>query len=215
MSNLKIINADCMDIMPKYPDNYFDLAITDPPYMENINEYMGMNRRLENKGKAKVYSNVENFGKPKENYFTELMRISRNQIIWGCNHFENMGSGRIIWDKDNSGQFNDCELAYQSKSNAVRIVRFRWNGMIQNDMKNKEIRIHPTQKPVQLYKWILSNYSEKGQKIIDTHLGSGSSAIASYYFGVGEFVGIEIDKVYYENAKKRIKEKTIQLTLGL
>jgi site-specific DNA-methyltransferase (adenine-specific) len=211
--NLKIINADCMDIMKTYKNNYFDLAIVDPPYMNNIKEYMGMQKRMKGETIKKTYSNINNFGKPNSEYFKELFRISKNQIIFGINHFENFGPGRIIWNKDNTGQFNDCELAYQSKSKAVRIFKWRWNGMLQQDMKNKETRIHPTQKPVKLYDWVLINYSDKGHKIIDTHLGSGSSAIAAYYYGCQEFVGVEIDKIYYDSSIKRIKEQTNQLKL--
>ena len=201
-----------MTLMARYKDNHFDLAIVDPPYMENIDEYMGMNKRLENKGKVKVYSNVENFGKPKDNYFNELKRVSKNQIIWGCNHFNNFGFGRIIWDKDNSGQFNDCELAYQSKSNAVRIYKCRWNGMLQYDMKNKERRIHPTQKPIKLYEWLLMNYAKEGDKILDTHLGSGSIAIACHNLGF-DLTACELDREYYEAAMKRLEQHKSQLKM--
>lgn len=208
---IKLINADCMDIMKQYTDNYFDLAIVDPPYR---NEF----KITATGGAAKVkkHYNLKSLNNaiPDKIYFNELKRVSKNQIIWGVNYYSfYLGSGRIVWDKDNTGVYSDCELAFHSFSEVTRKFKFRWNGMLQQDMKNKEIRIHPTQKPVQLYKWILKNYSEKGQKILDTHLGSGSSAIACHYFGVGEFVGIEIDKEYFDAAEKRIKDQTRQLTM--
>jgi len=145
------------------------------------------------------------------------MRISKNQIIWGANHFiENVAinsSCWIVWDKDNGRtDFADCELALTSFITAVRKFKFTWNGMLQGDMKNKEVRTHPTQKPVKLYDWLLANYAEKGQKILDTHLGSGSSAIAAHYFGV-DFVGCELDIDYFNAAKQRFEDSTRQTTL--
>jgi site-specific DNA-methyltransferase (adenine-specific) len=118
----------------------------------------------------------------------------------------------IVWDKLNTCNFADCELAYTSFKTAVRKFSFMWNGMMQGDMKNKEIRIHPTQKPVQLYNWLLHNYAKPGQRILDTHLGSGSSAIAAHYFGV-DFVGCELDKDYYKAAVERFALSTAQQTL--
>lgn len=121
--------------------------------------------------------------------------------------------GWIVWDKENGdNNFADCELAYSSFDKAVRMVKIRWNGMIQHDMKNKEERIHPTQKPVKLYKWLLKNYAEVGQKILDTHLGSGSSRIAAYQMGF-DFVGCEIDEEYFQAMEKRFKEQTAQAPL--
>ena len=208
----QVHNSDCLLAMRKMKDNQFDLAIVDPPYMDNINEYMGMQKRLDRvllkKDKAypnTIYQNVEHFKKPNLKYFNELRRISKNQIIWGINHYEYyFGSGRIIWDKDNSGQFNDCELAYQSKSNSVRIFRWMWNGMLQQNMKNKEIRIHPTQKPIALYKWLLKNYAKQNDTILDTHVGSGSSRIACWEMGF-DFTGYEIDLDYWKAQEKRFK----------
>jgi site-specific DNA-methyltransferase (adenine-specific) len=115
----------------------------------------------------------------------------------------------LVWDKDNSGDFADCELAWTSFDTSVRKFRYRWNGMLQEDMKNKEFRIHPTQKPRQLYKWILKNYAKEGDKILDTHLGSGSSRIAAYQMGY-DFTGYEIDKEYYEAQEKRFKNAIMQ-----
>ena len=135
-----------------------------------------------------------------------------NQIIWGSNYFaEHLSNSPcwIVWDKDNSGNFADCELAYTSFKTAVRKFEFRWNGMLQGDMANKEHRIHPTQKPVKLYEWLLANYAKPGQRILDTHLGSGSSAIACNNLGY-ELVGCELDPDYYAAACKRIHQATAQ-----
>ena len=151
---------------------------------------------------------------PKNDYWNELFRISKNQIIWGVNWYEKIfGVGRIVWDKCNDkSNFSDCELAYQSFNRKTVKFQYMWNGMLQEDMKNKEERIHPTQKPVALYKWLLHNYAKKGQKILDTHLGSGSIGIACHYFGV-DLVGVEIDKEYYKKSKERINLLTRQQTL--
>tara|TARA_R100001015_G_C4605708_1_gene160752 strand:+ start:37 stop:687 length:651 start_codon:yes stop_codon:yes gene_type:complete len=208
--NLKLINADCIDIMKGYKDNYFDLAIVDPPYQDTF--------KIVAKGqlaKVKENYNLKTLnGSPKDNYWNELKRVSKNQIIWGVNHYNRVfGRGRIVWDKDNTGLYSDCELAYHSYSDVTRKVKIRWNGMLQYDMKNKEKRIHPTQKPIRLYEWLLNEYAKKDYKIIDTHLGSASSAIASYYFSCKEFVGIEIDNGYFDESIKRIKEQTKQIKL--
>ncbi len=212
MSSINLYNKDCMEAMKDIADNQYDLAIVDPPYMENIDEYMGMQKRLGGLAKNKTYDNINYFGKPDEKYFEELFRVSRNQIVWGCNHFKNFGSGRIVWDKNNTGQFNDCEIAYQSLSKSLRIFKWTWNGMLQEDMKNKEIRIHPTQKPVKLYEWLIMTYAKEGDKILDTHLGSGSIAIACHNLGY-DLDAYEIDKEYYEATMKRFKNHTSQIRL--
>ena len=207
---IDLILDDCMNVMKDYEDNHFDLAIVDPPYMDNANKLNSMN--VGGKIKRNNFT-TRNFKKPNKTYFKELFRVSKNQIKWGINYFENFGAGRIVWDKDKSKvRWNDCEIAYQSFSNSNKIFRYRWNGMLQEDMKNKEERIHPTQKPIALYKWLLHNYAEKGQKILDTHLGSGSIAVACHYFGV-DLVGVEIDEEYYDKAKDRVNELTKQETL--
>lgn len=211
----KIYNIDCLEYMSKCRDHEFDLAIVDPPYMANIDEYLGMQKRLNN-GKAQNtdYKDTQTFGKPSKKYFKELFRVSKKQIIWGINHFKNFGPGRIIWDKNNSGQFNDCEIAYQNISKSIRIYKCTWNGMLQYNMKDKETRIHPTQKPIQLYKWLLMNYAKPGQKVLDTHLGSGSIIIAAEELGF-DIVGCEINKDYYNAAVKRINLKIAQKKLML
>jgi len=216
--NINLFQGDCMDIMRLYPDGYFDLSIIDPPY--GIGEDGAKNHSRGKIAKSKQYT-AKNWDNepPNKEYFKELKRVSKNQIIFGANHFiENIPNANsscwIVWDKLNGKtDFADCELAYCSFKTAVRKFSHRWQGMLQGDMKNKEFRIHPTQKPTALYDWIYKNYAEKNQKILDTHLGSGSNAISAYYFGVTEFVGIEIDKEYFDAASKRINEQTNQLKL--
>jgi len=173
-------NADCMDIMAQYPDKYFDLAVVDPPY--GIGEDGLKNHSRGKRAKAKEYTPKDWDSKPPKNeYFIELLRVSKNVIVWGANHFiENIpnanSSSWIVWDKQNGeNDFADCELAWTNHKSAVRKYVFKWAGMLQGDMKNKEHRIHPTQKPVRLYDWIFHNYAKPDFKILDTHLGSGSS----------------------------------------
>jgi site-specific DNA-methyltransferase (adenine-specific) len=216
--NIKLLNIDCMEYMRSVPDRYFDLAIVDPPY--GIGESGKTNK---SRGKLAVAKNYESFAgddieSPNEEYFKELMRVSSNQIIWGANHFANKfpanSSCWIVWNKENGeSDFADCELAYTSFESAVRMYTFRWAGMLQGDMKNKEIRIHPTQKPVKLYEWLLSKFSHPDARVLDTHLGSGSSAIAAHYFDVSEFVGCELHKTYYDESVKRFILQTAQETL--
>ena len=144
------------------------------------------------------------------------LRISKNQIIWGANHMMEKISlsspSWIVWDKENGAcDFADAELAYTSHNKACRIFKFRWAGMLQGDMKNKESRIHPTQKPVKLYDWIFANYAEKGMKILDTHMGSGSIAIAAHYAGM-HLTACELDEDYFKAACERIHRETSQTT---
>lgn len=139
-----------------------------------------------------------------------MFRVSKNQIIFGANHFieriNKNSSCWIVWDKDNgNSDFADCELAWTSFKTAVRKVKFRWNGMLQGDMKNKQERIHPTEKPIRLYEWLLKNYAKQGDKILDTHLGSGSSRIAAYNLGF-DFWGYEIDKEYFDAQEQRFNK---------
>lgn len=203
-------NIDCMVGMSRYPDKYFNLAIVDPPYgIDAAND----SRANKKRGKAKLYSKkygVKSWDKkkPDAHYYEELFRVSKNQIIWGANHLGKMNPSScwIVWDKQNGGNdYADCELAYTSFESAVRIFRHKWHGMLQADMKNKEQRIHPTQKPIALYKWLLQNYAKEGDKILDSHLGSGSSRIAAFEMGF-EFVGFELDKDYFEAQERRFKE---------
>lgn len=206
--------ADCMDVMRDAPDNHWDLAIVDPPY--GIGESGGSNHSRGKMAKATRYTAKDwDKSSPPIEYFNELARVSRNQIIWGANHFmEKVMRGSpcwIIWDKENGkNDFADAELAYTSLKTAARIFKFRWAGMLQGDMKNKEKRIHPTQKPVRLYSWILSSYAKQGDRILDTHMGSGSIAIACQKAG-HHLTACEIDEEYYEAACERVERETRQL----
>jgi site-specific DNA-methyltransferase (adenine-specific) len=215
---IKITNEDNMELMARYPNNYFDLAIVDPPYgSENI-----IGGYISGKGggvtNQKKYNNqLWNQKAPNNNYFKELKRVSKNQIIWGSNHFISEmpfnSSCWIVWDKLNGeNRFADCELAWTSFNKAVRKFEFRWSGMLQGDMKNKEVRIHPTQKPVKLYEWLLMNYAKEGDKILDTHLGSGSITIACHNLGF-ELTACELDKDYYQSAIKRLNQHKAQQRL--
>lgn len=214
---LTITNECNMELMKRYPDNYFDLAIVDPPY--GIGESSNDNKSRSKLGKSKDYGNKDwDNSAPNIEYFIELKRVSKNQIIWGANHFiENIPNSNsscwIVWDKMNGeNDFADCELAYASFKTAVRKFDFRWHGMLQGDMANKETRIHPTQKPIALYKWLLQKYAKQGDKILDTHLGSGSIAIACHDFGF-ELTACELDKDYYNASIERIKKHTAQGSL--
>lgn len=207
---------DCMIGMARYPDKHFDLAIVDPPY--GIGEDGLKNHSRGKLTKPTLYTpkNWDN-EPPKAEYFSELFRVSKNQIIWGANHFieriNKNSSCWLVWDKQNGdNDFADCELAWTSFGGAVRKFNFRWAGMLQGDMKNKEQRTHPTQKPTKLYDWLIHNYAKQGDKILDTHLGSGSSRIAAYKGGFN-FTGFEIDKEYFEAQEKRFNNFKAQLTL--
>jgi site-specific DNA-methyltransferase (adenine-specific) len=213
---IRIYNEDCLEALKKMPDNFFDLAIVDPPYGININ------KQSQGKGGG-VAKKIEYIKKdwdsasPDKLYFEELKRTSKNQIIWGANHFISKipfdSSCWIIWDKDNGEtDFADCELAWTSFKTSVRKYKWKWSGMLQQDMKNKEQRIHPTQKPVKLYEWLLDNYAKEGYRILDTHLGSGSIAIACHNRGY-DLTAYEIDKDYFEATTKRIQDHIAQLTL--
>jgi len=207
---ISFFNCDCMDFMTNKPNNFYDLIIVDPPY----NDYFsrgGQARKNAKLGNYKIDS--LNGNKPTDEYWDELLRISQNQIIWGINWVQRyFGAGGIVWYKDNTGNYSPCELAYQSFDNHIRHFEYRWNGMLQGNMKHKEIRIHPTQKPVQLYRWILQNYASPGMKILDTHGGSMSIAIACDMEGFDLDI-CEIDKEYFENGLQRFDNYKKQLKL--
>ena len=213
----RLYNMDCMEGMKQFPDKYFDLAIVDPPY--GIGESGDKNHTRGKLAKAKNYKAFAGNDKepPPAEYFTELFRVSKNQIIWGANHFISRmpfdSSCWIVWDKMNGeSDFADCELAWTSFSKAVRQFTFRWAGMLQGNMANKETRIHPTQKPVALYEWLLTNYAKPGDKILDTHVGSASSLIACHRMGF-EYIGFEIDKDYWNKATERLEAEKAQTRL--
>jgi site-specific DNA-methyltransferase (adenine-specific) len=200
-------NADNMAVMKTFKDKEFDLAIVDPPY--NASDAIETNKsNSKNKAtKRTVYKQFENIA-PTDEYWQELKRISKNQIVWGGNFFGLKG-GVIAWNK-NGTAFGEGEVAICTTHNSVRFFEYTWNGMLQGNMKNKEIRVHPTQKPIQLYEYIISNYAKDGFKILDTHLGSGSIAIAIDKANTLDkknltFVGIELDPDYFRAAVERFK----------
>jgi site-specific DNA-methyltransferase (adenine-specific) len=198
---IEITNEDNMLLMARYPDNYFDLAIVDPPY--GIGEDGAKNHSRGNATRPKMYTakNWDSSAPPAE-YFIELIRVSKNVIIWGANHFiENIPN-----------QNSSSWIVWTNHKTAVRKFEFRWAGMLQGDMKNKEHRIHPTQKPAALYKWLLDKYAKQGDKILDTHLGSMSIAIACADYGF-ELVGCELDTEYYDKAIKRVQNHLLQQKL--
>jgi len=210
---MTITNEDNMQLMARYEDNYFDLAIVDPPYGKNPHrnsDGLGLAKRNYESGSTQ-WDN-----KPLNEYWNELFRVSKNQIVWGGNYFiEHLHSTNsfIFWDKEKPFKnYADGELAWSSFNKSAKKYTFAWNGMIQGDMKNKEVRIHPTQKPVKLYEWLLMNYAKEGDKILDTHLGSGSIAIACHNLGY-DLTACELDKEYYDAALKRIKQHKAQQRL--
>ena len=209
-------NMDCMQGMKEFPDKYFDLAIVDPPY--GIKQGGSANHTRSVIATSKKYHAFNDSSPPSEEYFSELFRVSKNQIIFGANHFIDKipipSSWWIVWDKENGkNDFADCELAWTSFNKAVRKFAFRWQGMLQGDMRHKEKRIHPTQKPVALYKWILSNFANEGDIILDTHVGSASSLIACEDFGF-QYVGFEIDADYYKLGTERLERNRGQMTIA-
>ena len=227
-ANIQLYNADCMEAMKDMKDNQFDLAIVDPPY------YSGSERRkfygssicksLHSKtGKISIvkktqYKIRKKWKVPNKIYFNELKRVSKNQIIFGINYFKSQSyfPGRIIWNKVNyKSSFSDCEIALCTFHSSVRLFEYMWNGMMQGksvldgktqqgNKKLNEARIHPTQKPVILYKWLLKNYAKEGDKILDTHLGSGSIAIGCWDMEF-DLTGYDIDEEYYNNAVARLE----------
>lgn len=220
-------NMDCMEGMAEFPDKYFDLAIVDPPYFSGPEKRGFYGRWVSPIGVQRSYRKSEAWQVPGKTYFEELMRVSKNQIIWGCNYFDYpFNPGRIIWDKCNgNSSFSDCEIAYCSLHNSVRLFRYMWNGMMQGksiseghiqqgNKKLNEKRIHPTQKPTALYKWLLQKYAKPGDKILDTHVGSGSSMIAAYDAGY-EFTGFEIDPYYYKKAMEWLSFAQMQVRMEL
>lgn len=206
---IELYLEDNMTGMARFPDKYFDLAIVDPPY--GIGEDGSKNHTRGKLAKSKDYKPFagNDIKAPGPEYFEELFRISKNQIIWGANHFLGKTSPCwIVWDKENGDtDFADCELAWTSFKTAVRKFKFKWHGMLQEDMANKEIRIHPTQKPVALYKWILEKYAKPDFKILDTHAGSFSIGIAAHQYGC-HLTGFEIDPEYHAAAVHRFKMQT-------
>lgn len=200
---IELHNIDCMEYLATLEDNAFELAIVDPPYGININS---SGRLGHYGGKGKKWD--ENT--PKEDYFTELRRVSKEQIVWGGNYFE-MPATRcfLIWDKQQPANvsFASCEYAWTSFNQSAKTH-------YQRPQNADAYRIHPTQKPVKLYEWLLMNYAKEGDRILDTHLGSGSIAIACHNLGF-DLVGCELDTDYFNAAKKRLQQHQSQLRIPM
>ena len=219
----KLYHMDCMEAMKQIPDKYFELAIVDPPYgigFDGNTSVKGVS------GKAKTFNNKQKHIKkgwddfrPEQEYFDELQRVSKNQIIWGGNYFADMlppKKGWIFWDKKitnaNNNNFSDGELAWTSFNCILRRFTYDWIGFGYLNNKEGEVKQHPTQKPVALYEWLLKNYAKTGDKILDTHVGSASSLIACYNLGF-DYMGFELDEDYFNAACKRIEARKNQMDI--
>ena len=208
---LTITNEDNMQLMARYPDKYFDLAIVDPPYGISVN--MNAGRKKDTKSKKRTIKKWDNES-PKKEYFNELFRVSKNQIIWGANHMIDKiqinSQGWIFWDKcvAEGCSFSDGELAWTSFNQALKKAVIPYSGFI--GMEGE--KFHPTTKPSKLYKWLLDKYAKQGDKILDTHLGSGSIAIACHDYGF-DLTACELDKEYFDLAQKRINQHVSQLKM--
>ena len=225
MSAQIALNVDCMEYMRTLPDKAFDLAIVDPPYFTGPERRGYYGCKVSPIGVHRDYPISPKWDVPGIDYFSELVRVAKKYIVWGCNYFDVIfPPGRIVWDKCNeNSSFSDCEIAATNCHDSVRIFRYMWNGMFQGksitdgttQQGNKalnEKRIHPTQKPVALYEWLLQKYAKEGWRILDTHLGSGSSRIAAYNLGF-EFVGCEIEPTCFQLQEQRFAEHTAQVRM--
>ena len=208
---MNITNECNMKLMARYEDNHFDLAIVDPPYGIGIS---GQKENKKGKKSDRKFHQEKDWDNeiPSLEYFNELKRVSKNQIIWGANYFvQHLNEGHkgwLVWDKCQHGlTMSDCELAYSSFDTATRI--FKQNRCI---LMQEGGTIHPTQKPVKLYEWLLMNYAKQGDKILDTHLGSGSIALACHNLGY-DLTACELDKEYFEASQKRLKQHQAQLRI--
>ena len=211
-------NMDCMDGMAQFPDKFFELAIVDPPYAVGASDGLFGGKRANpskvgGKTNGRHYANHDKT--PDAQYFAELFRVSRNQVVWGANyypqHFHH--SGWVVWDKLTVGPLSDCELAYQSINKLVKKYTCNWSGAVKVDGGKMVLdRIHPNQKPIDLYKWLLSNYAKPGDKILDTHVGSASSLIACHQMGF-EYWGFELDADYYKAATERLNKAKAQVSI--
>lgn len=213
-----IFNADCLNIMKKMPDKCVDLVVTDPPYGMRIDRALH-NASNTKYGKSlaikKDYGSTDWDYKPNPDYFNRLIFISQNQIIFGGNYFTDtlpISRGWIIWDKKcdekYSNDFADCELVWTSFDMPARIFRWLWHGMLQHNMSNKEKRVHPTQKPLPLMKWIIEKYSQPNQVICDSFFGSGSTLIAAKQLG-RKYVGVETSEAYCKIAVQRLAQEIL------
>ena len=215
---IEYFNEDCMVGMARYPDKYFDLAIVDPPYGIGFGEFNRTNKDAQgNRYKANKYKNGKWDGAiPDDDYFRELKRVSKNQVVWGGNYFpclwKNGCKGFVFWYKGNPvPNFSDGELAWTSFNKVARQFDYRYYGNLEGDSSASE-KVHPTQKPVALYKWLLTNYAKEGDLILDTHVGSASSLIACYDMGF-DAVGFELDEDYYKASKQRLESFMRQISM--
>lgn len=218
LGNIKLYNADCMEVMKTFKDKQFSLAIVDPPYGIGFGEFNRTNKTGNGERiKANKYKNSEwDSAIPNKEYFDELLRVSENQIVWGGNYFPTLWNngckGFIFWYKGNPvPNFADGELAWTSFNKVAKQFDFRYYGALEGKTAASD-KIHPTQKPVQLYKWLLQNYAKQGDTILDTHFGSLSIGIACHDMKF-DLTAIELDKDYYEQAKQRLINHQRQLTL--
>ena len=205
----KLYNMDCMEGMKQFPDKYFELAIVDPPYgIARFGNRVELSNRICKEAKINKWDI-----KPTQEYFDELFRVSKNQIIWGANNFTLPNTEYfIIWDKEQTvDNFASAEYAWTNCKMPAKVFRYSIHKVMQ-ERKQDGGKIHPTQKPIALYKWLLKNYAKKGDKILDTHVGSASSLIACYQMNF-DFIGFEIDKEYFEKAQKRIADEIAQISL--
>jgi len=218
---ISLYNGDCMDLLKQTPDNYYSLCIVDPPYGLGA-DLKNSKRELKSKKSAAISSDfggkIWDSAIPNEEYFAELKRISKKQIIWGANYFGLVG-GMLYWHKNvTMPTYSTGEVAYLSWLQKIDFVNITWHGMIQQNMKNKDERIHPKHKPIQLYEWLLRKYARENDKILDTHLGSGSIAIAidkanTLYKNNLTFVGIELDTDYFIASIERFKNYKNQFVI--
>ena len=211
---IELLNCDCVEYMSGLPAAAFDLAIVDPPY--GIGETWNKDKRNLHKGKTKSYRNKQI---PDKQYFDQLFRVSKNQIIWGFNYYSHyipMTNNIIVWDKDliyEKANKSEGELAWTSiKRFPLRIYKHQWNGALKGSENGKFNGIHPHQKPVKLYRWLLKMYAHPGQRILDTHGGSMSSAIACHQMGFDAVI-CELDPEYYQAAVKRLNNAKMQQQL--
>lgn len=210
MSEQKIVQGDCLEVMKTFPDKSFDLVLTDPPY--GIGEAAGKNKSRSNLATARDYGNESwDDKRPSFQVFKEIQRVSKKQVIFGGNYFADYlppTSMWLVWDKENGeNDFADCELAWTSESRAVRRIRYRWAGMLQEDMKHKENRQHPTQKPLEVIRWCLSLFPDT-RTVLDPFLGSGTTLLAAKMAGI-DATGIEISEKYCEIARKRLSQEQL------
>jgi len=219
----KIHKMDCLKGLKEIPDLFADLVLTDPPYgigaakngtIGGNGGFKKGNKRSNHVVKVKDYGKQEwdlnHVDKP---YFDEMFRVSKNQIIFGGNYYIDYlynSSCWIIWDKDNSGNFADCEMAWTSFNTAVRRIKHRWNGMLQEDMKNKEKRYHPTQKPLRVMEWIIRNYTKEGELVLDPFAGSGTTLVACKRLN-RNYIGFELSDEYVRVCNKRLYNVPVRL----